>query len=631
MDDFIKRLPHSASVDNLAQKLESSPETRGLPLDSEPFASLYRMARKIGGFPRHVGTHPCGLVITPEPLDRFMPLELGEKGLAVTQWTMGPVEDAGLLKIDILGQRGLEVISYTARAIRSQGRPIPSDPGVFLQDSRTREWLRNGRSIGCFYIESPAMLNLIRQARCDDFECLTALSSIIRTGVSNYGGKNTYLRRHLKLEPESVLHPALSPILKDTRGCLIYQEQVIRIASELAGLTLGEADDLRRLMSFKKNHRRLSDYRSRFFEGCRAKNLPEPVIEEIYRQVDSFAGYAFCKAHSASFALESFESMYYKSHYPAEFMAAVLSGGGGYYGSLEYLEEARRMGLAIHPPCINGSDFRFAGTGGHLRVGLMQVKGLREQTARKIVASRESAGPFLELPDLLSRVPDMSIDEARSLARCGAMRSVGRTIPEILWGIEIFYRNTRNTSAETETHHLKTLWQSVPSLPDPPLPKRLLWELEILGMTPSAHPLKLFAEEIRRIRNLRPVIRSVDMAARTGRTTYMLGWRVIGKKTRTRDSEQMMCFITFSDEWGRFETTFFPNAFERSALELRKGFGPFLLKGRVDSEFGVPMLIADHVKLMAMPQPAVRSTYGPVRAVESGRSTEARKALYSIS
>lgn len=643
IDDFIKRLPHFASVDNLAEKLATSPETRELPLHLEPFASLHRIAGRISGFPRHVGTHPCGLVITPEPLERYMPLELGEKGLAVTQWSMNPVEEAGLLKIDILGQKGLEVISYTIRSVRRQGKTVPADPKVFLTDSLTREWLRNGRSIGCFYIESPAMISLIRQARCDDFECLTALSSIIRPGVSNYGGKNTYLRRHLKLEPDSVLHPALTPILHDTRGCLIYQEQVIRIASELAGLTLGEADDLRRLMSFKKNRKRLSDYRERFFSGCRSKDIPEPVIEEIYRQVDSFAGYAFCKAHSASFAIESFESIYFKAHHPAEFMAAVLSGGGGYYGSLEYLEEARRLGIAIHPPCINGSDIRFTGSDGHLRVGLMQIKGLRDSTARAMVDARNQCGPFLDLPDLLLRVPDMRVDEARNLARCGGMRSLGRTIPEIMWGIEIFFKmDTTTTDAsnpgktttalrEPELQRFKTLWNAVPKCPDPPLEKRLAWELEILGMSPSSHPLRLFHREISRIRRLRPVVRSVDMSARAGQETYMLGWRIIGKKTRTKRTGELMSFITFSDEWGRFEATFFPKSFEQNAVELRRGFGPFLLKGQVDVEFGVATLIVDHAKLMSDRHPVVRETYGPLRQPEGALSVTERKALYSIS
>ncbi|MBN1878521.1 DNA polymerase III subunit alpha [bacterium] len=643
VDDFIKRLPHIASAENLHSKLATSPETRSLPLTTEPFASLHKIAERISGFPRHIGTHPCGLVITPEPLQRFMPLELGEKGLAVTQWTMNPVEEAGLLKIDILGQRGLEVISYTVKAVRQQGKPVPSDPKTFLTDARTREWLRNGRSIGCFYIESPAMISLIRQARCDDFECLTALSSIIRPGVSNYGGKNTYLRRHLKLEADTVLHPVLIPILRDTRGCLIYQEQVIRIASELAGLTLGEADDLRRLMSFKKNRKRLSDYRERFFAGCRSKDIPEPVIDEIYRQVDSFAGYAFCKAHSASFALESFESMFYKTHHPAEFMAAVLSGGGGYYGSLEYLEESRRLGLAIHPPCINGSEIRFSGYDGHLRVGLMQIKGLRESTAHAIVTARQKHGPFRDLPDLLIRVPDIKIDEARNLAKCGGMRSLGRTIPEILWGVEIFFKMEKSQDAsgnlleendpkrQADIERSKKLWNAVPNYPDPTLEKRLIWELEILGMSPTAHPLRLFHREISRIRRLRPVIRSVDMGARAGQATYMLGWRIIGKKTRTKRTGEMMSFITFSDEWGRFEATFFPKSFEQNAVELRKGFGPFLLKGRVDMEFGVATLVVDNVKLMSEQHPAVRDTRGPLRQPEGVLSVSERKALYSIS
>ena len=170
VDGFIKRLPHFAGADNLQEKLQSSPETRDLPLDQEPFATIWRYAVQINGFPRHMATHPCGLVITPGPIQNYMPLQLGDKGLAITQWSMYPVEDAGLLKIDILGQKGLEVISHTVKAVQAQGLPLPASPKTALTDPRTREWMRNGRSIGCFYIESPAMINLIRQAaRCGRF------------------------------------------------------------------------------------------------------------------------------------------------------------------------------------------------------------------------------------------------------------------------------------------------------------------------------------------------------------------------------------------------------------------------------------------------------------------------------
>lgn len=613
VDEFIKRLPHFSDVGNLEEKLAASPETRDLPLDREPFAGLRKIVQRIGGYPRHMATHPCGLVIAPDALSRYMPLQRGDKGLAITQWSMVPVEEAGLLKIDILGQKGLEVISETVRTVRQQGRPVPDDPRIFLSDSRTREWMRAGRTIGCFYIESPAMINLIRQARCDDFECLTALSSIIRPGVSNYGGKHSYLRRHLKLEAETVLHPLLKPILSDTRGCLIYQEQVIRIASELAELSLGEADDLRRLMSFKKNRLHLEDYRDRFYLGCRRKGIPDSVIDEIYRQVESFAGYAFCKAHSASFAMESFQSMYYKSHHPAEFMAAVLTGGGGYYGSLEYLEEARRLGIIIHSPCINGSEYRFTGADGHLRVGLMQVKSLRRETAERIIGFRKTSRPYRDLIDLL-RPARMTADEARNLAMCGAMRSLGRTIPELLWGIEIYYAGLKESrAADFDPQRFRDLWNEMPSLPDPPLPQILIWELEILGLTPSAHPFRIFPDETAQARRLRPVIRSVDLAARAGRETYMLGWRVIGKKTRTRSTGELMTFITFSDEWGRFETTFFPVSFRQNARELLRGRGPFLLKGCVVMEFGVPTLVAERVQLLVRKRLNIRNTAGPIR------------------
>ncbi len=626
VDDFIKRLPHHSDLSHLEEKLKTSPDTRDLPLGKEPFATIRRYAQYISGFPRFMATHPCGLVITPTPLTDFMPLQRGDKGLPITQWSMYPVEAAGLLKIDILGQKGLEVISNTIRAVRKQGGTIPADPELFLTDSLAKEWMRNGKTIGCFYIESPAMINLIRQARCDDFECLTALSSIIRPGVSNYGGKRTYLRRHLKLEPEVVLHPLLKPILQDTKGCLIYQEQVIRIASELAGLSLAAADDLRRLMSFKRNRKRLGDYREQFYKGCLSRGIPREVVDEIYRQVESFAGYAFCKAHSASFAMESFESMYYKSHYPAEFMAAVLSAGGGYYGSMEYLEEARRLGIVIHPPCINGSAYRFTGSNGHLRIGLIQVSGLKKETAEKIVRERKS-NPYCELPEFLARVHPAK-DEAQYLARCGAMRCLGLTIPECLWIIEIFYRHSNLLESGRYTRDIETLIQQIPPIPDPPVEQILAQELEILGLTPSAHPFRIFSEEIRHVKRLRPIIRSVDIITRTGQETYLLGWYVIGKKTRTKQSGRLMLFATFSDEWGRFEATFFPASFARNAEELRRGRGPFLLKGVVESAFGVAMLTVEHIRLMTKKTVKIRSTSGPIRRAEPRRKTALKNLLF---
>ncbi|MCU0640259.1 MAG: PHP domain-containing protein, partial [Candidatus Krumholzibacteria bacterium] len=247
---LIKRIPFYASIDRLGDLRRVSPAAAGIPLESEPFRTLIPLARKIGGFPRHMATHPCGLVISPGPVTDLMPLQRGDKGYEITQWSMYEVEAAGLVKIDIIGQKGLAVIQETASmASESEGRPMHPDRIDYLGDPLARKILREGRTEGCFYIESPIMMQLMKQAGCDDFEVLTALSSIIRPGVSNHGGKRSYLRRQLGLEPVPALHPAVAEVLSDTFGCLIYQEQVIKLAVAVAGMSYAEADGLRRCMS----------------------------------------------------------------------------------------------------------------------------------------------------------------------------------------------------------------------------------------------------------------------------------------------------------------------------------------------------------------------------------------------
>ena len=257
VDPFIKRLPYFSSVDRIEEKCAISPAAGDIPFDREPLRTILKLAVRIGEFPRHMATHPCGLVICPEPITNFIPLQRGDKGYEITQWSMHEVEAAGLLKIDIIGQKGLAVIGEAAAmAAENEGRPLHPERIDYLGDPASRETLRAGRTEGCFYIESPAMVQLIRQAKCDDFEVLTALSSIIRPGVSSYGGKRQYLHRHLGLEPVTLVHPALEPVLADTCGCLIYQEQVIRIAVVVAGMSLGEADGLQALHVVQERRRR---------------------------------------------------------------------------------------------------------------------------------------------------------------------------------------------------------------------------------------------------------------------------------------------------------------------------------------------------------------------------------------
>jgi hypothetical protein len=274
IDAVVKRLPSFVSARGLREAIAGDPARRDLPLDREPFRSILAIAERIAEYPRHLATHPCGVVIAPEPITHIVPLQRGDKGLGIA-WDMNAIEDAGLIKIDILGQKGLAVISDTIRQVeRNDGLRIDPESVDVLNDPRGRELLRTGRTEGCFYIESPIMLQLLEQAHCDDFEVLTALSSIIRPGVSNYGGKRQYLERHLGLQPVEVLHPRLEPVLRDTYGCLIYQEQVIQVAQAIAGMTLAEADGLRKCMSKKRHWERMETYKERFMTGARRNEVP---------------------------------------------------------------------------------------------------------------------------------------------------------------------------------------------------------------------------------------------------------------------------------------------------------------------------------------------------------------------
>lgn len=611
---IIKRIPFFAAIEHLAEVCAISPAAADIPLDQEPFRTLLPLAVRIGGFPRHMATHPCGLVIMPTPITDLIPLQRGDKGYEITQWSMHEVEEAGLVKIDIIGQKGLAVIQEAAAmAELNEGRPLHPERIDYLGDPATKQMLREGRTEGCFYIESPGMIQLIRQARCDDFEVLTALSSIIRPGVSSYGGKQRYLRRHLGLEITQAMHPAVAEVLSDTYGCLIYQEQVIRIAVAVGGMSYAEADGLRRCMSYKnKDEETIALYRESFMRGAHERGVPYGTAEEIFRQISSFAGYAFCKAHSASFALESFESLYWKTHYPAEFMAAVLSNGGGYYSQEEYLEEARRMGLTILPPCVNESSLRHSGCGKRLRVGLMQVKGLTGATGERIVAGR----PYESLGDFLGRVP-ASKDEVEALVRSGAFASLDRSRAELLWELRLLGPEGGGVSGGGagrpegdggmgagkgyeggETDGVSDLVRRLPRIPERSLSERVALEREMLGLAVSAHPLAMFDRKLEALAAERRLTRSVDLAGRVGQGVELVGWKVTVKPTRTMDKGEEMVFVTFSDRWGRFEAIFFPKTFRRSARELVRGRGPFLVRGRVESELGVESLVARELRLV---------------------------------
>jgi len=426
-----KRLPYFSSGP-LQQTLATHPMLRGVELAS-PWDEITRLAAEISGLPRHLSVHPGGVVITPGPIRSLCPVQWAPKGVPILQWEKEGVEQAGLVKIDLLGNRSLAVIRDALAAARRHGFEPPPYEGLdVIEDARCIAMLARGETVGCFYVESPAMRQLQRKSRRGDFAHLVIHSSIIRPAANAFIGE--YLRR-LRGGSWAPLHPGLERTLQGTLGLTAYQEDLARLAIELAGFTPKEGDQLRKVLSRKEEDWRLSDVRERFALGARERGLSETLIAEVWGMMKSFAGYSFCKAHSASYALVSFKCCYLRDRYPAEFLAAVISNGGGFYSTLGYLGEARRLGLRVELACINHSDWAWIGRGRSLRAGLSQIQGFRQEIAEELLSVRARGGPFLDFGDLVARVPGLLRHELAQLARAGALDAIGQELGEAKEGV----------------------------------------------------------------------------------------------------------------------------------------------------------------------------------------------------
>ncbi|MEJ5359007.1 MAG: PHP domain-containing protein, partial [Desulfobacterales bacterium] len=399
--------------------------TAGLPA---PWPAILGLARRLVGIPRHLSLHPGGVVITPGPITDYAPVEPTAEGEPLLPWDKDGVEEAGLVKIDLLGNRSLAVIRDTLASLGEQApfrEPFAQPPE---EDFATQQTVAEGRTLGCFYIESPAMRLLLRKCRVGDFDHLVILSSIIRPAAGAY--IREFLRR-LHGGPWEPIHPLLADLLSETFGLLVYQEDVARTAVALAGFSPAEADGLRKVLSKKDRARALADFARRFREGARARGLSEGQIAAVWDMMMSFDGYSFCKPHSASYARVSFQAAYLKTHHPAEFMAAVLGNGGGFYRPLAYVSEARRLGLRVLPPDVTASDVRWSGSGGTLRAGLAAVRDLSAELPARIVACRAER-PFADLEDFLLRTRP-GAEEFRALLDAGALDGLGGGEDRALW------------------------------------------------------------------------------------------------------------------------------------------------------------------------------------------------------
>lgn len=595
-----KRVPHFSHPESLAKLPEEAPECADLPLDREPWASIAKTADGLLGLPRHLSIHAGGIVITPTPITRWTGLERASKGFVITQYDMYGIEDLGLVKIDLLSQRALGVLKDTVNNVVANGSDEPpvDDVERIFADPPTRELLRTGNSMGVFYVESPGMLTLNKKLNCDNFELLVAASSVIRPGVSESGMMQQYIERVRDPSKAEYLHPKMEKLLGDTFGVMIYQEDVIKVAHHIAGLPLGRADLLRRAMSGKSRSRdemaRLVD---EFLAGCRANGIREDIAREIWRQVESFAGYSFCKAHSASFAVLSMQIAYLKAHHPAEFFAAVLANGGGYYSQAAYIEEAKRHGIEVHLPDVNRSEREHMGSGRTIQLGLRGIGVLRDETIDRLLQERRQGGDFQGLGDLVRRIQPAR-DEAEALISCGACDGFALNRPTLMRnlraGFEAYLDGPGPLAAGADDP-----FADLPSSNDWSAEEKYKAERQILGFSPGPHPLALLDLP------LNGAVPARDMERYEGKRISMVGWVYSYKRITTRKKRETMEFMSMEDLTGTFEVTLFPGIYRRYATLLR-GNGPFRVWGMVESDHGVATLTAQRIE--KLPTLAVAGT-----------------------
>ncbi len=587
-----KRIPGYWDTDSVATVVETHPVFRDVDTPP-PWREILRLAERIHGFPRNLSVHPGGVVIVPGRVEDYVPVEIAPKGVRIIQWEKDQAEDAGLVKIDLLGNRSLAVIRDALRAIeKHHGVRIDYAKWNPLEDRKAQELIARGDTMGVFYVESPAMRLLQRKTRTGDFEHLVVHSSIIRPAA------NTYIREYVrrlhggKYRP---IHPLLEEIMRETYGIMVYQEDVSRVAMQLAGFDAAEADELRKVLSKKHRQKQLQDYREKFYRGARERGVPTETIDKIWDMILSFSGYSFCKPHSASYAMVSYKSAYLRAHFPAEFMAAVISNQGGYYSTFAYISEAKRMGLRVLPPDINESEIEYTGCDDWLRVGLMQIKDVKRESLEKIVEERARNGPYLSLQDFLRRVP-LDPFEVRQLIKAGAFDRVepDLTRPRMIWLVNA----RRSPSVARARVRVRDLFDDLPEDPaPPPLPEydertRLRLELETLGLLISKHPLELYANRLCRHR----VVPAKDLGRYVGKRVQVAGWLITRKVAKTKE-EQLMEFVSFEDTTAIYETTFFPDAYNRFCYMLSYT-KPYLLTGKVEEDFGAVTLTVDRVEFL---------------------------------
>lgn len=556
---------------------------------------IFTIGAAIADFPNMRSIHAGGIIISEEPLTCYTALDLPPKGFPVTQWDMYTAEELCYEKLDILSQRGIGHISEAASIIsRNRGEDVDVHAVQrFKTDPLVIEYLSNGETKGCFYIESPSMRGLLSKLRCSDYPTLVAASSIIRPGVARSGMMREYINRFHNPNSFKYIHPVMEEQLSETFGVMVYQEDVLKICHHFAGLDLSDADTLRRAMSGKfRSKAEMQKIVDRFFSNCRERGYPEEITREVWRQIESFAGYSFSKAHSASYAVESFQSLWLKAHYPLEFMVAVINNFGGFYRTWVYVYEARRWGGIINLPCVNKSTYTTTLYGNDIYLGFIHISGIESRLASSIETLRQAGGRFSGLDDFIARC-GATLEQILLLIRSGAFRFTGKTKATLLWEAHMLVNGLNHSPAPTLfTPAIKKY--TLPDLLSGTL-EDAYDETELLGFPVSMSWFDMLET------SFRGEVDASQLARYEGKKVKMVGHLATVKYIKTVKNEWMNfgCFIDPAGNY--FDTTHFSRSLKDYPF---RGSGTYLLSGRVTVEFGFPSLEVEKMaRLPVRPDP----------------------------
>lgn len=574
------------------------------PLDRHDKNDVVKQVQEYGmmleKYPNQRSMHSCGILISEEPITNFTALEMPPKGFPIVQFDMHVAEEIGFDKFDILSQRGIGHIDDTVKLIKkNRGIEVDiRDTHISKNELECNEYLSRGKTIGCFYIESPAMRGLLRRLKCDSYKVLVAASSIIRPGVAQSGMMKEYIFRHNHPDRFEYFHDVFKEHLGETYGIMVYQEDVIKIALHYAGVPATDGDVLRRAMSGKgRSKEALQKVKDNYFECCAAKGHPLQLSQEIYRQIESFAGYSFCKAHSASYAVESYQSLYLKVHYPIEFMTAVINNFGGFYRTEVYIHEARMSGASIHNPCVNNSDLSTTVYGNDVFLGFQHLKSLDSKTAEAIISARELDGHFISLEDFISRVP-IGIESIQILIFIGAFRFTGKAKNELLVIARMILINFKPEDRSLMLLQEPIKEYNLPMLARSPF-EDAFDEIELLNFPVSVTPFNLLQT------SYRGDVMAKDLTKYHKKTVKMLAYLISRKHVPTKKGD--MFFGTWIDADGEFfDTAHFADSLQKYPFQ---GGGCYLLLGQVEVDYHFPTItILKMAKMPFIPDPRYLAT-----------------------